>query len=188
MVIIIAGIMLLPLVIPYLRWFIKRIIMVIKIKKICRRKNFCLYKTHMFWFLGRAWGQSCDFYIETPTQILSIKLFETLHHNSIVIFTDNGKYFVRRFIGFVANSGAAIRIPIDGRKRNCQLYDFRRDFRMDWEVKTPKNILLINPICHEIRKIQNHGEDIILGAGEFINGMEIQSLSRLIGYLEANKA
>lgn len=181
--IIIAAIILI-LLFPYIRLLIKRVIMSIKIKKICKRKKFRLYGTHLLWMFGRKNGRNCDLYIETPIEILSIKLFETLHYHSIVYFTEHGTYFVRRFIGFIANTGSMLRMPIDGREKKCQLYNFRRKFQFEWEIKTPKNILLFTPVCYEIRKKPTHGEDIILGAGELINGMEIESLSRFIGYLE----
>lgn len=171
---------------PYIRCFFKRLILAAKLKAVCRRHGFGLYGTHFLWFFGVRRGRSCDFRIETKEEILSVKLFGASRRATILLFTEDGKYFVRSFIAFVGVS-SYFRNSIDGIMRKTVPYDFRRGFRDEWEIKSPKNILLVNPVCHEIRWKARNGAEKILGAGEPVNGAEIYSLANLTGYLEAVK-
>lgn len=169
--------------IPYIRCFVKRLILRARINRSCKHKNFILHPTHRFWWLGHKQRRACDFYIETPTQILSVKLFGLKRYRDILIFTSDRKWFIRHFIGFVSNIGISLRLPVESKPYTLNDYDFRRGFKLDWEIKTPRNILLIHPTCHEIRRRAPHGAETIIGAGDTVDGIEIYSLSRLVGLL-----
>jgi len=164
---------------PYVRCFVKRIVMAKKLKKMCRTNGFSLYPTHPFWMLGRRGGACCDFYVETEEKILSVKLFGVPRRSLMLVFTEDGKYFFRRIL--------VIRYkpyPIDRRQHLLPNYDFRYRFRKEWELKTPMRILLVNPVSHEIRRRTRTGGENIVGAGETASGMLVYPLSRFIGLLE----
>ncbi len=169
---------------PYLRSFFKRIAMAIKLKRFCNKRKIKLYPTHLFWLFGWHRGSFCDFYIETKQEIFAVKLWGVPRRLSVLIFTDNGKYFIRYYLAFISFTTSMVHYPINGKKKNFKEYDFRKKFRTEWEIKTPRNILLINPVCREIRYQPDRGGERIIGAGEFINNCEIESLSRLISELE----
>lgn len=169
---------------PYIRCFVKRLSCAGKIKKLCREKGYEMHAAHTFWFLGGKRGAKCDLYVETANEVFALKLFGMPRRRSVLIFKENGEYFIRRFIGF-SSYGSAIRYPIDGRSRRLPQYDFRYKYRDEWEIKTPRHILLVNPISMEIRRQPKNGAEVIVGAGDTVNGMEIESLSRLLGDLES---
>lgn len=169
---------------PYIRCFVKRLSCAGKIKKLCREKGYKMHAAHPFWFLGGKRGAKCDLYVETANEVFAVKLFGMPRRRSVLIFKENGEYFIRRFIGF-SSYGSAIRYPIDGRSRRLPQYDFRYKYRDEWEIKTPRHILLVNPISMEIRRQPKNGAEVIVGAGDTVNGMEIESLSRLLGDLES---
>ena len=171
---------------PYIRSLIKRIIMVCRLEIVCKKQKLKLHPTHLFWMLGRCSGSSYDFYIETEHEIYSVKLFGVPRRLSVLIFMDNGKYFKRYYLAFISYTTSIVHYPIDGKKKNFQDYDFRKNFRMEWEIKTPRNILLIHPVCREIRYQPDRGGERIIGAGAFIYNCEIESLSRLISELETS--
>ena len=102
---------------------------------------------------------------------------------TVLIFKENGEYFIRSFIGLVS-VGSLVRFSINGKAKGMPVYDFRYRYRDDWEIKTPRQILLINPISMEIRRQPQNGAEIIVGAGDVVNGMEIHSLPRFLGELE----
>ncbi|MBR2894041.1 MAG: hypothetical protein IKC03_00090 [Oscillospiraceae bacterium] len=167
---------------PYIRCFIKRIICAVKLTLACKKKNYVLHKTHFLWFLGHKYAEKCDFYIETPDSIYSVKLFGVPKHHHILIFKADGDYFVRShlyILPFVKHS-------FDSKPRTLPAYNFRCHFRDEWEIKTPHNVLLVHPVSMEIRLQPNFGSEVIVGAGDVVNGMEIQSLSRFLGELERN--
>ncbi|MBE6638872.1 MAG: hypothetical protein E7616_05395 [Ruminococcaceae bacterium] len=172
---------------PYLRMLIKRLIMVIKLKRMCHRKRLKLHPAHLFWMFGDKIGTSCDFYIETQDEILSIKLFGVKWRLATLCFTEGGEYYFKKYFALVSNLGGMLRMPLETMHRKMHAFHFRHRFKEEWELKTTKNILLIHPVCHEIYYIPIHGPRILLGAGDIVYGYELYSLSPLMQYLEVPK-
>ena len=136
------------------------------------------------WFLGNRNNDNCDLYVETDNVIFSVKLFEVLKHNSTLVFKANGTY-LKRTRRPIAYSGFS---NIDSKSKPVKEYNFKYKFKSEWEIKTPKNILLLNPVCKEIVYQKNNGAETILGSGDVINGMYIYALSRFLGEMERNNA
>lgn len=169
---------------PYIRCFFKRLKCANKIKRLCRNKNYKIHATHPFWFLGSKHINKCDLYIETENEVFAIKLFGMLRRHTILIFKENGEYFIRSFIAF-APYGLPLRFPIDSKSKQLPLYNFRYKYQHSWEIKTPRHILLVNPVSMEFKRQPHHGSEMTVGAGDIVNGMEIDSLPRLLGDLES---
>jgi len=169
---------------PYIRCFFKRLKCSSKIKRLCRSKGYKIHATHPLWFLGSKHAKKCDLYIETANEILAIKLFGMPKRFSILVLKENGEYFIRNFIALISSIGQGIRLPIDSKPKPMPIYDFRYKYRDEWEIKTPHNVLLVHPVSMEIRLQPNFGAEVIVGAGEVVNGMEIQSLSTFLSVLE----
>ena len=171
---------------PYIRCFLKRLICMRKIKTLCRNKGYKTYPAHPFWFLGNKYGKKCDLYIETANEMFSVKLFGMPKKWAVLILKENGEYFIRNFIALISSIGQRICFPIDSKPKPMPVYDFRYKYRDEWEIKTPHNVLLVHPVSMEIRLQPNFSSEVIVGAGDVVNGMEIQSLSRFLGELERN--
>ena len=170
---------------PYIRCFFKRLKCAGKIKKLCRAKEYKKYPTHPLWFLGNKRSKKCDLYIETANEVFAIKLFGMPKRMSVLIFNQNGEYFIRRYIALLSPVGVGVRFPTNGKPRSMPAYDFRCNYRDEWEIKTPRRILLVNPVSMEFKRQPLHGGEITVGAGGIVNGMEIDSLPRLLGDLES---
>ena len=164
---------------PYIRCFFKRLGCLCKLKRICQKKSYKLHPTHPLWFLGLNRSAKCDLYIETQVEVFAIKLFGMPQRLSVLILQENGDYIVKRVSGVRFAHFTSYSKP-----KSMLAYDFRHQYQDAWEIKTPHNILLINPISMEIRRQSKNGVEGIVGAGEIVNGMEITSLSRLLGTLE----
>lgn len=169
---------------PYIRFLFKRISLCCRIKQSCRRANFQLHVTRRLWWLGQRSRQNCDFYVETPTQIISVKLFNMLRRRDVLVFTRDNKWFIRSYVALMTNIGTALMLPLEKRKHNLCAYNFRYRFVADWEIKTPRRVLLIHPTCIEVRRQPRHGPEVIVGAGDVVSGMEIYSSSRFLGMME----
>ena len=169
---------------PYIRCFFKRLKCAGKIINLCRGKNYKIHATHPLWFLGSKYAKKCDLYIETANEVFAIKLFGMSRRLSILVLKENGEYFIRSFIALISYGGG-IRFPINGKTKTMPVYDFRYKYRDEWEIKTPRRILLVNPVSMEFHRQPQHGSEVIVGAGDIVNGMEIDSLPRLLGDLES---
>ena len=178
------GIIALIVFFPYIRCYFKRTKCAYKIKKLCRTKGYKIYSTHPLWFLGNKHAKKCDLYIETANEVFAIKLFGMPRRLSILILKENGEYFIRSFIALISYGGG-IRFPINGKPKPMPVYDFRYKYRDEWEIKTPRRVLLVNPVSMEFKRQPHHGYEVTVGAGEIVNGMEIDSLPRLLGDLES---
>ena len=181
---VLIGIVALIALFPYMRCFFKRLNCMGKIKKVCRSKNYKIQATHPLWFLGSKHTKKCDLYIETANEVFAVKLFGMPRRLSILILKENGEYFIRSFIALVSYGGG-IRIPINGKPKPMPAYNFRYKYRDEWEIKTPRRVLLVNPVSMEFKRQPHHGGEVTVGAGEIVNGMEIDSLPRLLGDLES---
>lgn len=177
------GVIALIMLFPYIRCFFKRVICMAKIKRLCRKKRYQLHPTHPLWFLGNRRTQRCDCYIETPNEVFAVKLFGMSRRRTVLIFKENGEYVIRHFLAFLSY-GSAIAYPLNSKPKRMPIYDFRFQYKNEWEIKTPRQVLLINPVSMEFRRQPQHGGEIIVGAGDIVNGMEIDSLSRLLSDLE----
>ena len=171
-----------PLIFFALRFLIKRTVMTVRIKRFCRRQDARLVKCNPFWWLGGKNGGGCDFYIETEKDIFAIKLFGAMRRQSNLCFTWDGRFLIRSFVGIVGGTGQVI-YTLNGKKKPLPAYDFRYRFENGWELKNPHQILLVHPVCMEIRYVERSGDERILGTGEFIGDMEIQTLSGLLGMI-----
>ena len=180
---VLIGALALIILFPYIRCFFKRCVCMKKIKKLCKRKGYRLCATHPLWFLGGKRSRRCDLYVECANEVFAIKLFGMPRRLSVLVIKENGEYFIRSFIAMVSYGGS-VRFPIDGKPKRMPAYDFRYKYKEEWEIKTPRHILLVNPVSMELRRQPHHGGELIVGAGEIVNGMEIDSLSRLLGDLE----
>lgn len=170
---------------PRLRCFVKRILCAQKLRRVCNAKGFHLHPTHALWFLGHKRAGKCDCYIETPRNIFAVKLFGVPSRMCVLLFKENGEYFIRHYVALAGHSGTSVRYPIDSKPKALLVYNFRYQYKEAWETKTPHNVLLVNPVSMEIRRQPRNGPEVILGAGDVVNGMEIQTLSRLLGVLES---
>ena len=169
---------------PFFRLFFKRIVCMVKIKKVCTKRGYKIYQTCPFWFLGNKYGKKCDLYIETANEVFAIKLFGMPRKLSVLVIKENGEYFIRSYIALMSY-GSGIRFPINGKPKQMPAYDFRYRYKDEWEIKTPRHVLLVNPVSMEIKHQPHHGGEVSIGAGDIVNGMEIDSLPRLLGDLES---
>lgn len=169
---------------PYIRCFFYRLKCAGKIKRLCRIKSYKIYATHPLWFLGSKHAKKCDLYVETANEVFAIKMFGMPRRLSILVLKENGEYFIRSYIVLISY-GSSIRSHINGKPKPMRSYDFRYKYKNEWEIKTPRRILLVDPFPMEFRRQPQHGSEVIVGAGDIVNGMEIDSLTRLLKDLES---
>ena len=150
----------------------------------CQRKNLVTHPTHPLWFLGSNNALNCDLYIETPTQVLAIKLFRAPRRLSILTLKENDNYFFRSYIVLVSY-GAGFHVPFDSRDRKLPKFDFRYKYQNAWNEKSTRNILLTNPAPMEFRYQPYHGSESILYAGDTVNSMDLASLQYFLKVLES---
>lgn len=174
-----GGVIALIVVYPYIRCLWKRLLCFFKVKRFCKRMNYNLYGTHCLWFLGSKHDRACDFYIETREEVYAVKLFAVLRRTSMLIFREDGTYFLRRFMG-------VLWIPFYWNKKLKPLigYSFRYKYKNEWIGKTSHNILLVNPISMDIFRQAINGYEDAVGLGDEIYGMKVYSLSSLLKNLE----
>ena len=164
----------------YLRCFVKRLVCLGKIRRLCRKKHYRIVGTHLLWFLGSRHADRCDCYIETPNEVYAVKLFGLPRRQTVLILKENGEYVIRSFLALLP----FVHFTFHTKPRAMPVYDFRHDYRDEWEIKTPHHILLTNPTPMEIRRQPSRSGEVIIGTGDVVNGMEIASLPGFLGMLE----
>ena len=173
------------LIYPYIRAFFKRLILCSKLLRLCKKKEYSLIPNKALWFFGGNREKDCDFYVETPTDIYSVKLFGMKKKWSVLYLLEGGEYMIRNYIATISFCGQGMLFPIDSKPQKLPGYNFRLNFKSEWDIKTPHNILLINPVCHDIMRRSKNGKEERVGAGEAFSGIEIYPLARFLGELES---
>lgn len=168
---------------PVWRCLVKRLSLAGKVKKLCRRKGFKLHKNEVFWLFGGKRGTACDFYIETRESVYAVKLFG-MRRNTELIFHDDGSYHVRHLTAMLV-IGGYVDLSADGEKKKFPRIDYRYKYHMDWEIKTPRPILLVHPVCREMRYVSD-GKSRVLMVGQSFGGAKVYSLSRFLSDLEVS--
>lgn len=170
---------------PLIRLVGKRIILLIKLKRLCTRKNIQLIPTHLCWFLGSNRYKNTDVYIVTKRKVYSVKLFSVLERRSHLVFTDDIHYFIRSFRLTVVH----FYYSHDHRGNLAKLktwidYDMKYKYNSDWYMKDFEPILLVNPVCWEITKVNKFAKEETLGSGDIINNMFLYTADRFIDHIE----
>ncbi len=175
----VAGVVLLYIVTPYIRCFFKRLKCGIKINRVCREKGYIIHKNHALWFLGGKKGKRCDCYVETDKEVLAIKFFNIPRKRRVLVFREDGMYFVRRFMGM------EIRIiySFDGRVKEFPKYDFEYRKMDGADDKCIRKILLVNPVPMEMRMQARNGKESIVSPGDRVYGLEVCNISRFLNEL-----
>ena len=171
--IIILSIVFLFVAYPFVRFFIKRLICCLKIKRSCRKNGLKLHAAHFLWFLGLNNSRNCDFYIESDERILAVKLFGALTKRSIMMFNKDGKYRVKE--PFLRGM-----VHISKERKSVPIYNFRYRFKNEWEIKTQENTVLINPVPLDITQETDKGTFPCTT----ISGAQIRSLQTFLASLE----
>lgn len=158
---ILLGIFLVFSLFPFLRFFIKRLICAVKIKKACRDNDFIFKPTHFLWFMGLNNSGHCDFYCisQKDSRKYSVKLFGALYRRQILDFIEGNRYRWMRYkfmmVGrgmVVPNSlGDAIAHVKMGRIKNYRKVDY---FYVDKDDYMHRMIpvLLLCPVPMKIRQ------------------------------------
>lgn len=172
-----AGLILL---VPWIRVLGKRCVLAVRLSRFCRRHGYTLSAAHPFWMLGRSRSVHCDAYIYGEEGAYAVKLFSIPRHRDVLVFTDDGHYFLRK-PRLRAHYGEK---PKEQRPRTFPAYDFR--FRQPPQIlgRSIRPVLLFSPICHEIRKRNFRGEEEIIGSGNRVNGIYVYALSKFLEHLE----
>lgn len=172
---------------PYVRIFCKRISLYLRLRRICRKRNFKLYGTHFGWLFSPWQYPRCDFVVEGDHTIYAVKLIASKSKTRKLVFQTNGSfYWVKRF--FLMGRGmptmAELEIPLKPRK--LPDYDFYVETDV-WSSACIKPILLVHPICHEFRRESiemNTRKQEILGSWEQVGNLYLCSSSRFLDELE----
>lgn len=169
---------------PIIRFACKRIVLLFKLKNVCKKNNLILIPTHTFWLFGCNKNKNTDAYIITPDTIYSIKLFSVNNRKSHLVFIDDIHYFIRSFRFTIFH----YYYSHDHKENMARLYtwidyNMKYKFNDDWNIKEFKPILLINPVCWEIIKVNRHGVEETVGSGDILNNMYVFTAERFMNHL-----
>lgn len=74
-------------------------------------------------------------------------------------------------------------MPIDSKPRCMPAYNFKTNYADAWYKKTFLPVLLINPVCREVKRQNARGDEETIGSGDTVGGMFVYSLSRFLDRL-----
>ena len=149
------------LLLPYIRFLFKRITLCVKVKSFCKKENLIFHRTGIFWWLGVRKSGRCNFYIEAPKVVYSIKLIPTLKSKSCIHFFENRRYYIEKFLVLFGRWGSPALFSFKSKIRDMGELDFKYEFKKEWSAKRLVPILLINPSCNCVKLKGGNSEQII---------------------------
>lgn len=162
----------------YVRCFFKRLVVLVKVKALCRKHDFHFTAHRPLWFLGSRYLKGADFSIETDKAVFSVKLFGCLWPLKSLILREHGEYIFRAHANFLK----AILDIYDGYQHPLPRYRFS-----EAGEKPQRKLLLISPMPLEILMQPSNGQEGVSGTGDMICGMEIANLDHLTRVTESAK-
>lgn len=182
-----ALIILVLLLLPYVRIFIKRISLYIRLRRICRKRSFRLQGTHFGWLFSPWWYPRHDFVVEGDHTVYAVKLFASKSKTRKLVFTADGSfYWVKRMVLMGRTVPTLAELEIPGSPRRLPAYDFYVETDT-WSTACIKPVLLVNPICHEFKREYvetNAKKEELLGSWERLGNLYLCSSNRFLDELE----
>ncbi len=190
-IIILLCFIVLAVIFSRIKYFLKRLKLKIKIKKIAEKKGIILCPTHTLWFLGDKRKSICDFHLIGNDTVWSVKLFGSSGKRQILFFDQNRNYFFRNQLRLI--NRLILTFNLDSKKRKLPFYDFQLPSFQKQMISTgdikQKKILLINPVCYEVRcKFSADYEQIVCPGDEIYNELIIHSLYTFANEIEGNSS
>lgn len=161
--------------IPFIRFFIKRLLLYVKIKRRCKINGYKLVGMHCFWFLGNRNRKSADFFIKTKNTAFSIKLFGSIRKNVKIIVKENGDYLIRKYYAFLSSKSQALLFS-DSKPKPYDKYDFG----IEGIGENVRRIILQHPAAVEVRHQPRHGSEIVVDNSDVLFENEIYSLKAFL--------
>lgn len=178
-----AAIFVFIFLVRVLSFLVKRFAMYAKLKSECKKIGATLTGTHLFWILACRKSRYNDCYIEIHNKIYSVKLFSSNSRRKILIFTGRGSYFFRKYLGFIANTGARAVFSKDSKPKKMPAYYFQKNFREEWYLKELVSVLLICPYRYDVLCQTKANKLRSIDAGELIDNMMIVRFSDFIRHV-----
>lgn len=126
---------------PFIKFFIKRIILRNNIKRICRLKKFNYKANRSGDVFGNFKGENCDFYIETPDKVYSVKLCGTYFKKNLCDFMDKTHYAIRALSFQLPHTRNSVKYKVKTKPE----YNFKYKFSETYHDKELIPIILMNP-------------------------------------------
>ncbi len=171
---------------PYGRIFVKRLSFYRRLIAVCRKRSFKLTGTHFGWLFSPWWYKRYDFLLEGDRVLYPVKLFACPRRLDKLVFSSEKTFFFSKrmvLIGRTMPTTAALEIPT--RTRTLPDYDFSIE-RDIWDVAEVKPILLLHPVCMEVRRDSRSSlgtESLTMGSWDRLGQMYICTSSRLLDEL-----
>ena len=156
---------------PFVRFFLKRIVFLFKIKRLCKKKGYRLSRRRLFWFLAVRNRNDYDFTVNNGACMIQVKLFGIIRKNTKLYIKENGDCFIRKYYTFLSSKNHASMAILFTDSKPKKL----KDFYFTEENNHQRKVLLVHPACLEVIKQPKHGSEQLIDNGDFLYGMEIFS-------------
>lgn len=161
---------------PYLSAMLSRHRMMKRLKKTCRDCGFRFRPLRRVTLLIRNRGNRYDFLIENKTQVLAVKLWSAYRQGSVLVVTDRGRVFERRYAPILMDVRRNAKVSkMEGRRQAV------RRTQLPISTKDPRpqtKLLLVYPSYREVLR-QVGEQEHPLSSGDVIFDKRLVSPSAL---------
>lgn len=170
---------------PVYRFIGKRISFFLRLRRICRVKNFHLIPLHRFWIFPLRCGDTFDFAIETRDDAYAVKFFGVWRKHDEVRFGPDAVYCIRHYLGFLSRFGEAVLLTLwDSPEKPLPVYRYPHEITESFGAKLWKPFLLMHPVGYSIRLMDARGSSVQICSGDRAGRYQITSAFQFLETLQ----
>ncbi len=139
------------LLLPIIRFLMKRCILLVKIKSICRKRGFSCYIVNPLCIFSGMKKPNCDMYIHTADKVFSVKLCGVILRNTHIRFADASSYAVKRMIFNLVSTYQSEKFVLKSKPP----YNFRYKIKESAYDKPLIPILLMCPVSSSVTVVES---------------------------------
>ena len=172
--IVVCLIILLPLAVPFIRVFFKRLVFRAKLVGACRGSGAGLYPCRVLWWLFHS-GGDCDFLVTKDGRAWAVRLMAVRSRSAEIIFRQD-YYTVMRSASFISAWGVRAVIPVGSKPKLLPRCDIPGSLRDRLLTRSLVRCLLINPVCAGFTRTDENGAARAVFCGDTVGGSDILTL------------
>ena len=152
---------------PLLRLMCKRISFILRLRKVCREKEFTFTPLHRLWFFPLRGGNAFDFAVETRDDAYAVKLFGVWRRQDELRFGPADTYRIRHRLAFLSRFGEGVALTLwESPEKPLPVYRYPGTMAESYAGKLWKPLLLMHPVGYSIRLVDSYGKEAELGSGD----------------------
>ena len=169
------------IILPLIRIFFKRLSLMIRLSRACRKSGAGLYPCRRLYWLFHS-GDLCDFVAVSGDRAFAVRLMAAKRKTDAITFRGGGYTVTRRF-ALVSAWGFTAVMQGDSKPKPLPGCGVPRSMRDIVGRRMLSRCLVINPVCSELFREDKSGNRMPVGSGDKFGDTDILTVYSSDGFI-----